>query len=185
MGVSVWVLRCVHMCVHVCVCNYVCMNVCACMCMRVLHVHVYACVCLYLYLYFLGQINPCPKDRAVFSVFTCARSESFPAAVRWLANDVALYTFDIPNDIGGPRANQSAGGPGLIATLVNETMFTLMADLTTTVDIINGTSINIVCGELVTNIKSQPLNLFVIGKKKKKVWKYYNFSIKLFLLCSS
>ena len=110
----------------------------------------------------LGQINPCPGDRVVF---TCTRSEPSPAAVRWLANDLALYTFDIPNDIGGPRANQNTGFPGLIGTLVNETMFTLTADLTTTVNIINGTSV--VCGELVTNIKSQPLNLFVIGKKKK------------------
>lgn len=108
----------------------------------------------------LGQENPCPGDRVVFY---CVRNESSPAAVRWIANGVPLYTFGIPADIGTPNAVQSAGFVGLIGNLVNTTLFTLTVDLTTSVDIVNGTGV--ACGEVISATRSQTMNLFIIGKR--------------------
>ena len=107
----------------------------------------------------IGQDNPCPGDRVVF---TCTRSESSPTAVRWTANGTPLYTFGIPSDLGTPRANQDAGFPGLVGTLVDATMFTLLVDLTLATDIINGTAV--ACGEVISGVTSPIFTLFIIGK---------------------
>jgi hypothetical protein len=82
--------------------------------------------------------------------------------VRWTANGTPLYTFGIPNDIGTPRANQDAGFPGLIGVLIDARTFTLSVDLSTAVDIINGTQV--ACGEVLNDISSPPMTLFVIGE---------------------
>ena len=95
-------------------------------------------------------------------MFTCTRSESSPAAVRWTANGTPLYTFGIPSDLGTPRASQDAGFPGLVGVLIDATTFSLSVDLVTAVDIINGTQVG--CGEVVNDISSPPVTLFVIGK---------------------
>ena len=107
------------------------------------------------------QDNPCPGDRVVF---TCIRNETSEdrIAVRWTANGTPLYTFGIPNDIGTPRANQDAGFPGLIGVLIDARTFTLSVDLSTSVDIINGTQV--ACGEVLNDISSPPMTLFVVGK---------------------
>ena len=94
-------------------------------------------------------------------VFSCVRNDSSGAAVRWTANGVPLYTFGIPTDIGTDAATQT-GFDGLIGTLVNSTLFTLTVDLTTSTMIQNGTGV--ACGELVSGITSQTMNLFIIGK---------------------
>ena len=109
----------------------------------------------------IRQDNPCPGDRIVF---TCIRNETptVPIAVRWTANGIPLYTFGIPRDIGTPRANQDAGFPGLIGTLVDATMLTLLVDLTVSRDISNGTEI--VCDEVTSVITSPKFTLFITGK---------------------
>ena len=109
----------------------------------------------------IRQDNPCPGDRVVF---TCIRNETSEKriAVRWTANGTPLYTFGIPNDISTPRANQDAGFPGLIGVLIDARTFTLSVDLSTSVDIINGTQV--ACGEVLNDISSPPMTLFVIGK---------------------
>ena len=101
----------------------------------------------------LIQENPCPGDMVEF---TCTRSESSPAAVRWNADGVPLYTYFIPQDIN--NANQS-NIPGLIGVLVNETKLTLLVDLNTSTRIINNTGIT--CGEI--GIPGQTINLMTIG----------------------
>ena len=107
------------------------------------------------------QDNPCPGDRVVF---TCTRNETSEdrIAVRWTANGIPLYTFGIPNDIGTPRANQDAGFPGLIGVLIDARTFTLSVDLSASIDIINGTQV--ACGEVLNDISSPPMTLFVIGE---------------------
>ena len=107
----------------------------------------------------LGQQYPCPGDRIVF---TCLRNDSSDAAVRWTANGIPLYTFGIPRDIGTPAATQT-GFPGLIGTLVNQTVFTLTVDLTTSMNIQNGTGV--ACGEVVSGTTSGTMNLFIIGNQ--------------------
>ena len=107
----------------------------------------------------LGQENPCPGDTVVFY---CVRNESSPAAVRWTANGVPLYTFGIPGDLGTPNAIQSAGFVGLVGNLTSATVFTLTVDLTMSVDIVNGTGV--ACGEVISGITSETMNLFIIGK---------------------
>ena len=99
-------------------------------------------------------------------MYSCVRNESSPAAVRWTANGVPLYTFGIPGDLGTSRAIQSAGFVGLIGSLVNETLFTLTVDLTTSIDIVNGTGV--ACGELITGVNSDTMNLFIIGKNNNQ-----------------
>ena len=103
--------------------------------------------------------NPCPGDRIVF---TCSRSDPSEAAVRWTADGIPLYTFGIPSDIGTPRASQNVGFPGIIGVLLDATTFTLSVDLATSVHIVNGTQV--ACGEVLNDISSPPLTLFVIGK---------------------
>ena len=71
-----------------------------------------------------GQENPCPGDTVEF---TCTRSESTPVTVRWTTNGGLLYTFVIPEYFESSDANQS-NRPGLISTLVNSAMFTLLVD---------------------------------------------------------
>ena len=95
-------------------------------------------------------------------MFTCIRSDSSEAAVRWTADGAPLYTFGIPSDIGTPRASQNAGFAGIIAVLIDATTFTLSVDLATSVNIINGTQV--ACGEVLDDIASPPVTLFVIGK---------------------
>ena len=101
------------------------------------------------------QENPCPGDMVEF---TCTRSESSPAAVRWTVDGVVLYTYFIPSDINTASANQSSI-PGLIGVLVNETKLTLIVDLNTSIRIINNTGI--ACGEI--GVTSQSINLMTIG----------------------
>ena len=103
----------------------------------------------------LDQENPCPGDMVEF---TCTRSEASPAAVRWTADEMPLYTHFIPQDINS--ANQSSI-PGLIGVLVNETKLTLLVDLNTSTRIINNTGIT--CGEVLRDITSQTINLMTIG----------------------
>ena len=109
----------------------------------------------------IRQDNPCPGDRVVF---TCIRNETSEEriAVRWTANGTPLYTFGIPTDIGTPRANQDAGFPGLIGVLIDARTFTLSVDLSTSVDIINGTQVG--CGEVLNDVSSSPVTLFIIGE---------------------
>ena len=108
----------------------------------------------------IRQDNPCPGDRVLF---TCTRNETsnVPIAVRWTANGIPLYTFGIPRDIGTPRANQDAGFSGLVGTLVDATMITLLVDLTVSMDVINGTEI--ACDEVTSGITSPRLILFITG----------------------
>ena len=109
----------------------------------------------------ISQNNPCPGDTVVF---TCTRSEGSPAVVRWTANGIPLYTFGIPSDIGTPRASQNAGFPGLVGTLVDSDMLTLLVDLSISSDVVNGTAI--ACGEVTTGITGPSFILLIIGKKK-------------------
>ena len=103
----------------------------------------------------LDQENPCPGDMVEF---TCTRSESSPATVRWNTDGVVLYAFFIPEDINTANANQSSI-PGLIGVLVNETKLTLLVDLNSSTRITNNTGIT--CGE--RGITSQTINLITIG----------------------
>ena len=114
----------------------------------------------------IRQDNPCPGD---VIEFTCTCNESSPAAVRWSADGIALYTFGIPADLGTPKAIQNASFPGLIGTLVDAATFMLIytADLVTSADIVNGTQVT--CGEIITGITSLPQTVFIIGK-----WVYVN-----------
>ena len=97
-------------------------------------------------------------------MFTCIRNGTSggPVAVRWTASGIPLYTFSIPIDIGTPRATQDAGFPGLIGMLIDAKTLTLSVDLTTSVDVINGTQV--ACGEVLNGISSPPVTLFVIGE---------------------
>ena len=104
----------------------------------------------------LGQENPCPGDAIEL---TCIRSESSPAAVRWIANGTTLYTFGIPSDIGTQLANQSSR-VGLIGVIINETTLTLLADLKNA-PFVNNTRLT--CGEIGGN-SSPPIILSIFGK---------------------
>ena len=107
----------------------------------------------------LNQGKPCPGDMVEF---TCTRSESSAATIRWTVDGVALYTFGIPDDIASANANQSTI-LGLTAIILNATTLKLLVDLSTTITSGITNSTGVVCGEIGGN-SSQTLALNVIGK---------------------
>ena len=104
----------------------------------------------------LGQENPCPGDMVEF---TCIRSESTQAIVRWTADGNVLYAFFIPDYIGTSNANLS-NIPGFIGILINSTLFTLLVDLNTS-NTVNGSQV--ACDEVDGN-SSKSISLSIIGK---------------------
>ena len=99
----------------------------------------------------LAQEDPCPGDTVEF---TCTRSESSAAIVRWSAGETPLYTFLIPGDL--TRGPYRSHMPGLRGSLINETTLMLSINLTASVSVANGT--RVVCGDVERNV-SQPLSI--------------------------
>ena len=109
----------------------------------------------------LNQENPCPGDKVEF---TCTRSETTPVGIRWIANEIPLYAFGIPVDIGGPNANQSQGFPGISAILVNNTTVKLFVDLNCSSIVGNGTTLRVTCESIPGSQSSANQTLTIIGK---------------------
>ena len=108
----------------------------------------------------LAQENPCPGDTVEF---TCTRSESSAAIVRWIADETPLYTFLIPDDL--TTSPYPSHMPGFTGALINETTLTLSINLTATVSVtvVNGT--RVVCGNAGRNV-SQILS--IIGNQRSQ-----------------
>ena len=93
-------------------------------------------------------------------------SQQCPSAWREY-NNITSRVYGVSVTHGTPRANQDAGFPGLIGMLIDAKTLTLSVDLSTSVDIINGTQV--ACGEVLNSISSPPVTLFVIGECMLKI----------------
>ena len=104
----------------------------------------------------LNQENPCTEDMVEF---TCTRSESL-GDMRWSANGETLYTFLIPDDINTTNARRSSI-LGVTGVIINETVLTLLVDLSISTKIVNGSEVE--CGGRNSASQSASVILVTIG----------------------